>query len=126
MTREELKEMTIPVKYGGMVMGGKLVDYPKVVHVVPKAINMSEGEVGLACTTNTKYGKPYVDLSQIWHDASDEPEENVDLVCDDDCVDFLLIFWQKILPWKDYAKMHGITKWAYVRDLLPGTYTKTE
>lgn len=123
MNREELRKMTIPVNYGGMVVGGGIVDYPKVIHVVPRAIDMSKGEVGLACTTYKKYGKPYVDLSQIWRDASEEPMEDVDIVCDDDCVDFILITWQAMLPWKEYTRMHGITKWAYVRDFLPTTYT---
>ena len=72
MTQEELKRYTIPVKYNGMTISGDMVDYPKTIHVTPICIGTGCSEVGLALTADESR-KRYVDLSQVWHDPSEEP-----------------------------------------------------
>lgn len=61
----------------------------------------------------------YINLNNTWHDASEEPEESVDILCDDLDGGFRLINWVAYTSWADYCFINGITKWAYVRDLLP-------
>ena len=64
----------------------------------------------------------YIDLSQVWHDANEEPNliDNVLIQfvggrCD---VYTLLIKAQADL-WHDWCKEYEVLRWAYVKDLLP-------
>ncbi|MGN0091124.1 MAG: hypothetical protein ACI36Z_09270 [Alloprevotella sp.] len=67
-----------------------------------------------------KMGKQVLGIDSVWHDAQvEEPEEDIEFLCDDDCINWCVRGWNCILPWEDYCRNNGITKWAYVRDLLP-------
>ena len=55
-----------------------------------------------------------VDLSKICHDASEEPEE-YPILCLDKFGD-LLIYED---GWPECVEFNDISKWAYVKDLLP-------
>lgn len=68
--------------------------------------------------------REYTDLSQVWHDATEEPElTKWAILCHDtkDCywaenrIDTQLFHRN----WEEYAKYAMIDKWAYISDLLP-------
>lgn len=66
-----------------------------------------------------KWADAHPDTRALWHDASEEPEESVDILCDDLDGGFRLINWVAYTSWADYCFINGVTRWAYVRDLLP-------
>lgn len=66
----------------------------------------------------------YTDLSQIWHNASEEPVgNNWKILCQDknDCcwvenrIDAQLLH----KDWNAYTEIEKIVRWAYISDLLP-------
>lgn len=72
-----------------------------------------------------KYGGSY--FANWWfkegvklHDAGEEPEKGVEFLCDDHIEGFRVNIWEDAeMAWPDYCCVSGITRWAYVRDLLP-------
>ena len=55
-----------------------------------------------------------VDLSKIWHDASEIPEE-YPILCLDKFGDLLIYEY----GYPECVEFNDISKWAYVKDLLP-------
>ena len=60
-----------------------------------------------------------VDLSQVWHNAKEEPEKGKLLIgIDED--DVSIYKWvDQDNNWLSFAKWCGLTRWAYINDLLP-------
>ena len=58
--------------------------------------------------------REYTDLSQVWHDASEIPEE-FPILCLDKFEDMLI--YEDGYP--ECVEFNDISKWAYVKDLLP-------
>lgn len=74
--------------------------------------------------------REYIDLSQVWHDASEVPQGTYIVLCDglDNIqwvVDYLHID-MSYANWKYYADAIKVNRWAYVSDLMPkgGNYEK--
>lgn len=72
-----------------------------------------------------KQNREYIDLSQVWHDANEEPEKGEDIIAlDIDGISVSGIY-------KDYSgkgiyryycllcEWDAVVKWAYISDLLP-------
>lgn len=61
-----------------------------------------------------------VDLSKIWHDASEQPQ-NYPILCQDEWsnvwVQYTLTDYAD--GWKEFEAVECLTRWAYVSDLLP-------
>lgn len=55
------------------------------------------------------------DTSALWHNASEEPLLGAKVLCDNFDVEERTTEYS----WNSYCKVFGITKWAYVNDLLP-------
>lgn len=67
--------------------------------------------------------REYTDLSQVWHDASEDPKGTYIVLCDglDNrqwVVDYLYID-MSYANWQDYADAISVERWAYINDLLP-------
>lgn len=62
-----------------------------------------------------------VDLSKIWHDASEMPKEEEFILVqfDGDCYDTLVLCDLTIDLFYARCKKYGDIRWAYVSDLLP-------
>lgn len=69
-----------------------------------------------------------VDLSKIWHDASEEPTTESTRVLATDEKGFIDVFSLEkgkfkipngCIPWSSIVVCFNLTKWAYVSDLLP-------
>ena len=65
-------------------------------------------------------------LSLVWHNSQEEPEIKKTFVykgADGSCeADYL----HRKLNWKEYASIYGISRWAYVEDLLPDKQKKQQ
>ena len=67
-----------------------------------------------------KWADSHPDTRSLWHDAGEEPEKGVEFLCDDHIEGFRVNIWEDAeMAWPDYCCVSGITRWAYVRDLLP-------
>lgn len=64
--------------------------------------------------------REYIDLSQVWHDASEEPQEDgwILVQFSTDVYDTLALP-RDIDVWHDFIKMRNFVRWAYVSDMLP-------
>ena len=72
------------------------------------------------------------DLSVLWHEASEEPQgDNYKILCVDD---FDLCWVGKRANflgfhdngWDEYTAVLGVKMWAYISDLLPKQFGKSE
>lgn len=64
--------------------------------------------------------REYTDLSQVWHDVKEEPEKGKLLIgIDEDGVSIYKWVDQDEDGWFSFAKDCGLTRWAYIEDLLP-------
>ena len=76
------------------------------------------------------HNREYTDLSQVWHDASEEPQESEAKIlyhmADGPGV-FRVTYGVTTLhtviavrhSWQNWARINGLCKWAYIADLLP-------
>ena len=65
-----------------------------------------------------------VDLSKVWHDASEEPEYNCkQILYQEKYGTYRIIVKHDMvllgISWEDFLAAHSMSKWAYVDDLLP-------
>lgn len=76
-------------------------------------------------TTDTQcHWREYTDLSQVWHDTSEEPEGNYcDIIHQDENGCCWLESKADIMrlydTWNEFTEVEMIIRWAYVSDLLP-------
>ena len=77
----------------------------------------SEDPVYVHCDMQNR---EYTDLSQVWHDAKEEPEKGKLIIGIDDN-DALAYKWknQNVGDWLYLAECFGLIRWAYIEDLLP-------
>ena len=62
-------------------------------------------------------------LERLWHDASEEPQDNYIVLCDgldnlqwvENCQHIDIYY----ANWQNYAEAFKVIRWAYVKDLLP-------
>ena len=55
----------------------------------------------------------------IWHDVSEEPNIDEDVVLFDSCGNFVTEFYNGDVTWNNIVLFHKATMWAYIKDLLP-------
>ena len=55
----------------------------------------------------------------VWHDASEEPKINEDVVLYDCCGNFIAEFFDGSVTWRNIVLYYISTLWAYVADVLP-------
>lgn len=67
--------------------------------------------------------REYIDLSQVWHDASEVPQGPYIVLCDGLDNRQWVVEWLYIdmsyANWQDYIESIGVSRWAYISDLLP-------
>lgn len=62
--------------------------------------------------------------SQVWHDASEEPQGEYEIICQDEFRHVWLTDYREDINhykngWKECAECECIVRWAYIEDLLP-------
>ena len=55
----------------------------------------------------------------VWHDVSEEPKINEDVVLYDCCGNFITEFFDGSVTWHNIVLFHKATMWTYKDDLLP-------
>ena len=55
----------------------------------------------------------------VWHDVSDEPKINEDVVLYDCCGNFIAEFFDGSVTWRNIVLYYKATMWVYAGDLLP-------
>ena len=55
----------------------------------------------------------------VWHNVSEEPKINEDVVLYDCCGNFIAEFFDGSVTWRNIVLYYKATIWAYVKDLLP-------
>ena len=64
--------------------------------------------------------REYTDLSQVWHDAKEEPEKGQLMIgVDEDGASIYKWVDQNDGDWLSFAECNGLTRWAYINDLIP-------
>lgn len=64
--------------------------------------------------------REYTDLSQVWHEAKEEPEKGKLMIgIDEDSVSIYKWIYQYDCDWLYFAESNGLIRWAYIDDLLP-------
>ena len=105
----ELKEYDgeLPVKVWS---GGAEKPYP-----------ISNVAAGTMCAYIGIDDRNLVDLSKIWHDASEMPKEGewILIQYDEDCYDTLVLCDFDADIYCAWCKKYGVIRWAYISDLLP-------
>lgn len=57
--------------------------------------------------------------ANVWHDVSEEPNIDEDVVLYDSCGNFVTEFYNGDVTWNNIVVFHKATMWAYISDLLP-------
>ena len=93
--------------------------------MTPKTINLS-----YTAEDGTTHSREYTDLSQVWHPASEPPQEiDAQIICHapslvcpkfTTCVETTLRGVMYVSSsWQDWARRNRLKAWAYLDDLLP-------
>lgn len=85
-------------------------------------------------TTDTQcHWREYTDLSQVWHDASEEPQENSKIVIVDTKGEWWNIDYisddfdgSGLYGWEFCIAHYNLKCWAYISDLLPKQFGNSE
>lgn len=64
--------------------------------------------------------REYTDLSQIWHDASEEPKRTP-ILCQNERGNVWVQYHLRdyINAWREFKEYEDVARWAYLSDLLP-------
>ena len=97
---------------------------PKKIHVLTRDLEILDAETTLTrawvSLNPHKDRTEYTDLSQVWHEAKEEPEKGKLLIgIDEDGVSIYKWVGQDDNDWLSFAECFGLIRWAYIEDLLP-------
>ena len=96
---------------------------PKKIHILTRDLEILDAETpltrALICINPHEKSTEYTDLSQVWHDAKEEPEKGKLLIgIDED--DVSIYKWvDQDNDWLSLAEWFSLIRWAYLEDLLP-------
>lgn len=63
--------------------------------------------------------REYIDLSQVWHDASEEPKCDEYLLGEDNGGFSIYVWCRQEDSWNLFVGITTLCRWAYISDLLP-------
>ena len=97
---------------------------PKKIHVLTRYVEILDAETqltrALICINPHEKSTEYTDLSQVWHDAKEEPKKGEWILGE-----YQEGIYQTYLcgyvdcEWSSYVKVFSLIRWAYIKDLLP-------
>ena len=76
----------------------------------------SEDPVYVHCDMQNR---EYTDLSQVWHDAKEEPEKGKSIISIDEDGVSIYKWADQDNDWLSFAEWYSLIRWAYIDDLLP-------
>ena len=87
------------------------------IHFLSSPLNVIHFEAG------AKWADEHINLERLWHDASEVPQGPYIVLCDGLDNRQWVVEWFYIdmsyANWQDYVESIGISRWAYISDLLP-------
>ena len=97
---------------------------PKKIHVLTRYVEILDAETQLTrawVNLNPHEDRTeYTDLSQVWHDAKEDPEKGKFMIgIDEDGISVYKWVGQDECGWLSFAEWSGLVRWAYIDDLLP-------
>ena len=97
---------------------------PKKMHVLTRYVEILDAETqltrALICINPHEKSTEYTDLSQVWHDAKEEPKKGEWILGE-----YQGGIYQTYLcgyvdcEWSSYVKVFSLIRWAYIKGLLP-------
>ena len=71
-----------------------------------------------------KWADEHPNLESLWHNASEEPQGEYKIICQDEfervwLTDLKEVVKQHASGWEEYAECECIVRWAYVSDIMP-------
>lgn len=89
-----------------------------------KPYPISNVAAGTTCAYIGVDDRNLVDLSKIWHDASEEPKDRTHILMEYGYLNSLGFKSYKtdnrlVNNWDTFKKYYRISRWAYISDLLP-------
>lgn len=91
---------------------------PKKIHVLTRDLEILDAETTLTrawvSLNPHKDRTEYTDLSQVWHEAKEEPKADSLILYESIYNDMILMRYAQ-----RESAMKSIIKWAYIEDLLP-------
>lgn len=97
---------------------------PKKIHILTRDLEILDAETqltrALICINPQEKGTEYTDLSQVWHDAKEEPEKGKSIISIG-ATGVSAYKWvdECRCDWVDFAERSELFRWAYVDDMLP-------
>ena len=97
---------------------------PKKIHILTRYLEILDAETPLTrawVSLNPHEDRTeYTDLSQVWHDAKEEPEKGKLIIgIEEDGASIYKWVNQNVGDWLYFAECFGLIRWAYLEDLLP-------
>ena len=97
---------------------------PKKIHIPTRDLEILDAETqltrALICINPHEKSTEYTDLSQVWHDAKEEPKKGEWILGE-----YQGGIYQTYLcgyvdcEWSSYVKVFSLIRWAYIKGLLP-------
>ena len=105
-------------KEGGIIM------IPKKIHILTRDLEILDAETPLTRAWVSldphEDRTEYTDLSQVWHNAKEEPEKGKSIISIGSTgVSAYKWVDEWRCDWLDFAEWSELFRWAYVDDLLP-------
>ena len=109
------KEKSYPISLNG--------DIPTYEEVVKHVQAYNNYKMRLKACDDIKSTDAEPNLEILWHDASEEPQDNYIVLCDgldnlqwvENCQHIDIYYTN----WQNYAENFKVNRWAYVSDILP-------
>ena len=97
---------------------------PKKIHILTRDLESLDAETKITtawvCINPHEKSTEYTDLSQVWHDAKEEPEKGKSIISIGSTgVSAYKWVDEWRCDWLDFAEWSELFRWAYVYDLSP-------
>lgn len=97
---------------------------PKKIYILSRDLEILDAETqltrALICINPHEKSTEYTDLSQVWHNAKEEPEKGKSIISIGSTgVSAYKWVDEWRCDWSDFAEWSELFRWAYVYDLLP-------
>ena len=109
--------------FGGMIMTREEMEKLSAVEPYCFETDSEERWYEVGCIDGLKAADAEPNLESLWHDPSEEPQDNYIVLCDgldnlqwvENCQHIDIYY----ANWQNYAEAFKVNRWAYVKDLLP-------
>lgn len=97
---------------------------PKKIHILTRDLAILDADNSLTrawVSLNPHEDRTeYTNLSQVWHEAEEEPEKGkLMILIDKDGISIYKWIGQYDGDWLSFAECNVLFRWAYINDLLP-------